>query len=407
MKQKRAFPALTVTKKAQRSLQAGHPWVYEDEVLFVDSCLSDGQLGDVINEKGTYLGTGFYNSRSKIRVRIISVNANDQFDEAFYRRRIGYSLDYRRMVMQKDFDCCRLIFGEADHFPGWTVDRFGSVLVSQIMCLGLENIKDQLYRLLWEELEKRGQKIEGIYERSEAALRAKEGLESVVGWAAGLPHPERTDTVISENGIQYEVDFAEGQKTGFFLDQKFNRQAVARLARGRRVLDCCTHTGSFALNALKGGALSAVAADISAGALEMAWHNAQLNHLEDRLTLVQGDVFELLEDYRSRTDTPFDFIILDPPAFTKSRRTVSHAYQGYCQINALAMRLLPRGGLLATASCSHFMTDSLFEQMLKEAAQKAGVELRLIEVRHQSPDHPILLTVPETQYLKFYLFQVV
>lgn len=407
MKQQRAFPALTVTKKAQRSLQGGHPWVYGDEVLIVDPCLSDGQLGDVVNEKGTYLGTGFYNSRSKIRVRIISVNANDQFDEAFYRRRIGYSLDYRRTVMPQDFDCCRLIFGEADHFPGWTVDRFGSILVSQIMCLGLEMIKDQLYRLLWEELEKRGQKIEGIYERSDAALRAKEGLEPVVGWAEGLPHPQRTDTVITENGIQYEVDFAEGQKTGFFLDQKMNRQAAARLACGRRVLDCCTHTGSFALNALKGGALSVTAADISAAALETARRNAELNHLADRLTLVQGDVFELLEEYRRQPDTPFDFIILDPPAFTKSRRTVPHAYQGYCQINALAMRLLPRGGLLATASCSHFMSGSLFEQMLREAAQKAGVELRLIESRHQSPDHPILLTVPETQYLKFYLFQVV
>lgn len=308
--------------------------------------------------------------------------------------------------MGADFSCCRLIFGEADHFPGWTVDRFGSILVSQIMSLGIEQIKDQLFALLWEEMEKLGEPIEGIYERNDIALRRKEGMSEGAGWAAGFEHPNSTLTQIVENGIRYEVDFGEGQKTGFFLDQKYNRAAAARLAQGRTVLDCCTHTGSFALNAAKGGAKRVIAADISASALASAKRNAQLNGLEAKMEFVQGDVFDLLVDEKWKTQG-IDYIILDPPAFTKSRKTIHNAYQGYCQINTLAMKLLPRGALLATASCSHFMEDAMFEVMLQEAAQKAKVELRQIEVRHQAPDHPILMSVPETRYLKFYLFQIV
>lgn len=405
MKQQRQFAKVTVTKKAQRSLQGGHPWVYAGEVITAEPT-PNGALCDLINEKGTYLGTGFYNDQSLIRVRVLSQNANDQFDEAFWRRRIRYSLDYRRIVMGADFSCCRLIFGEADHFPGWTVDRFGSILVSQIMSLGIEQIKDQLFALLWEEMEKLGEPIEGIYERNDIALRRKEGMSEGAGWAAGFEHPNSTLTQIVENGIRYEVDFGEGQKTGFFLDQKYNRAAAARLAQGRTVLDCCTHTGSFALNAAKGGAKRVIAADISASALASAKRNAQLNGLEAKMEFVQGDVFDLLADEKWKTQG-IDYIILDPPAFTKSRKTIHNAYQGYCQINTLAMKLLPRGALLATASCSHFMEDAMFEVMLQEAAQKAKVELRQIEVRHQAPDHPILMSVPETRYLKFYLFQIV
>ncbi|WP_448911057.1 class I SAM-dependent rRNA methyltransferase [Holdemania massiliensis] len=405
MKQQRQFAKVTVTKKAQRSLQGGHPWVYAGEVITAEPT-PNGALCDLINEKGTYLGTGFYNDQSLIRVRVLSQNANDQFDEAFWRRRIRYSLDYRRIVMGADFSCCRLIFGEADHFPGWTVDRFGSILVSQIMSLGIEQIKDQLFALLWEEMEKLGEPIEGIYERNDIALRRKEGMSEGAGWAAGFEHPNSTLTQIVENGIRYEVDFGEGQKTGFFLDQKYNRAAAARLAQGRTVLDCCTHTGSFALNAAKGGAQRVIAADISASALASAKRNAQLNGLEAKMEFVQGDVFDLLADEKWKTQG-IDYIILDPPAFTKSRKTIHNAYQGYCQINTLAMKLLPRGALLATASCSHFMEDAMFEVMLQEAAQKAKVELRQIEVRHQAPDHPILMSVPETRYLKFYLFQIV
>lgn len=405
MKQQRQFAKVTVTKKAQRSLQGGHPWVYAGEVITAEPT-PNGALCDLINEKGTYLGTGFYNDQSLIRVRVLSQNANDQFDEAFWRRRIRYSLDYRRIVMGADFSCCRLIFGEADHFPGWTVDRFGSILVSQIMSLGIEQIKDQLFALLWEEMEKLGEPIEGIYERNDIALRRKEGMSEGAGWAAGFEHPNSTLTQIVENGIRYEVDFGEGQKTGFFLDQKYNRAAAARLAQGRTVLDCCTHTGSFALNAAKGGAKRVIAADISASALASAKRNAQLNGLEAKMEFVQDDVFDLLADEKWKTQG-IDYIILDPPAFTKSRKTIHNAYQGYCQINTLAMKLLPRGALLATASCSHFMEDAMFEVMLQEAAQKAKVELRQIEVRHQAPDHPILMSVPETRYLKFYLFQIV
>lgn len=405
MKQQRQFAKVTVTKKAQRSLQGGHPWVYAGEVITAEPT-PNGALCDLINEKGTYLGTGFYNDQSLIRVRVLSQNANDQFDEAFWRRRIRYSLDYRRIVMGADFSCCRLIFGEADHFPGWTVDRFGSILVSQIMSLGIEQIKDQLFALLWEEMEKLGEPIEGLYERNDIALRRKEGMSEGAGWAAGFEHPNSTLTQIVENGIRYEVDFGEGQKTGFFLDQKYNRAAAARLAQGRTVLDCCTHTGSFALNAAQAGAKRVIAADISASALASAKRNAQLNGLEAKMEFVQGDVFDLLADEKWKTQG-IDYIILDPPAFTKSRKTIHNAYQGYCQINTLAMKLLPRGALLATASCSHFMEDAMFEVMLQEAAQKAKVELRQIEVRHQAPDHPILMSVPETRYLKFYLFQIV
>ncbi|MCH1941268.1 class I SAM-dependent rRNA methyltransferase [Holdemania massiliensis] len=405
MKQQRQFSKVTVTKKAQRSLQGGHPWVYAGEVITAEPT-PNGALCDLVNEKGTYLGTGFYNDQSLIRVRVLSQNANDQFDEAFWRRRIRYSLDYRRIVMGADFSCCRLIFGEADHFPGWTVDRFGSILVSQIMSLGIEQIKDQLFALLWEEMEKLGEPIEGLYERNDIALRRKEGMSEGTGWAAGFKHPDSTLTQIVENGIRYEVDFGEGQKTGFFLDQKYNRAAAARLAQGRTVLDCCTHTGSFALNAAQAGAKRVIAADISASALASAKRNAQLNGLEANMEFVQGDVFDLLADEKWKTQG-IDYIILDPPAFTKSRKTIHNAYQGYCQINTLAMKLLPRGALLATASCSHFMEDAMFEVMLQEAAQKAKVELRQIEVRHQAPDHPILMSVPETRYLKFYLFQIV
>ena len=280
------------------------------------------------------------------------------------------------------------------------------MLVSQIMSLGIERIKDQLFALLWEEMEKRGQTVAGIYERNDIALRKKEGLTESTGWAAGFPHPESPTTQIVENGIRYEGDFGEGQKTGFFLDQKYNRQAAARLAKGRTVLDCCTHTGSFALNAAKAGAARVIAADISASALASARHNAQLNGLEAVMEFVQADVFDLLADPKWKAQG-VDYIILDPPAFTKSRKTIRNAYQGYCQINTLAMKLLPRGGLFATASCSHFMEDAMFEAMLQEAARNAKVELRQIEVRHQAPDHPILMTVPETRYLKFYLFQIV
>ncbi len=406
MKQTRDYPRLTVTEKAEKLIRAGHPWIYHTEVFDAPSC-EDGALTDVLNRKGSYLGTGFYNSRSKIRVRLISRNANDRFDEAFFRRRLCYAWDYRKAVMGEDTDCCRLIFGEADFFPGLTVDRFGDILVTQTLCLGIERIKPMLLEALCAILREDGQEIRAVYERNDVAIRELEGMEQGKGFLPlpSLPDPPAsTKTQITENGVRYLVDYENGQKTGFFLDQKYNRRAVAALSRGRRVLDCFTHTGSFALNAALGGAQSVHAVDISEAAVGCAWENAALNGLAGNITFSVENVFDLLP----RLDRGgYDFIILDPPAFTKSRHTIDSARRGYKEINLRAMRLLPRGGLLATCSCSHFMDEALFCEMLRSAAADAEVSLRQIEARRQSPDHPILWNVPETDYLKFYLFQVV
>ena len=281
--------------------------------------------------------------------------------------------------------------------------------MTQTLSIGMERIKPMLLPLLVQVLEADGQQIAGIYERNDAALRELEGLEQGKGWfpLEGRPIPQSPVTEICENGVFYRVDVENGQKTGFFLDQKYNRLAVARLARGRRVLDCFTHTGSFALNAALGGAAHVTAVDVSQSAIDMAKSNAARNGLLDRMDFLTADVFDLLPRLEEEKQKPYDFIILDPPAFTKSRRTVHSAEKGYKEINLRAMRLLPRGGYLATASCSHFMPAELFEKMLRSAARDAGVELRQIEARQQAPDHPILWNVPETDYLKFYLFQVV
>ena len=311
--------------------------------------------------------------------------------------------------MGSDLSCCRVIFGEADGFPGLTVDRFSDLLVTQTLSAGMERLKPMLFPLLVKVLRQDGQEIRGIFERNDVAIRALEGLEQNKGWFPldGEPVPESPVTEICENGIIYRVDVENGQKTGFFLDQKYNRLAVARLARGRRVLDCFTHTGSFALNAAMGGAAHVTAVDISASAIEMARANAIRNGLEDRMDFVTADVFDLLPKLAEQGGKPYDFIILDPPAFTKSRKTVDSAQRGYKEINLRALKLLPRGGYFATASCSHFMPSEQFVRMLRSAALDAGVELRQIEARQQAPDHPVLWNVPETDYLKFYLFQVV
>ena len=307
-----------------------------------------------------------------------------------------------------DLSCCRLIFGEADTFPGLTVDRFGDVLVPQVLSLGIERRKEQIFSALVQILREDGQTIRGIYERNDVALREKEGLQEYKGWfpLPGETPPAETVTEITENGVRYRVDFENGQKTGFFLDQKYNRRAVGRLARGKTVLDCFTHTGSFALNAALGGAAHVTAVDVSESAVAMARQNAVLNGLTDRMDFLAADVFDLLPQL-SGQPRRYAFIILDPPAFTKSRKTIHSAMKGYKEINYRAMKLLPRGGYLATCSCSHFAYDDLFRKMLADAAHDAGVQLRQIEARQQSADHPILWGVPETNYLKFYLFQVV
>lgn len=402
----RTFPKIYISPKGEKALRGGHPWVYSDEITDIDGAPQNGELADVYSAKSRFLGTGFYNDNSKIRVRIISRNANDKFDRAFWGRRVRYALDYRKTVMAEDFRCCRLIFGEADSFPGFTVDRFGDVLVTQVLSLGIEKIKEMLYELLTETLAEMGEQIFAIYERSDVKIRELEGMEQFKGFWSGL----RTDlpgvTEITENGIKYAVDYVNGQKTGFFLDQKYNRMAIRRIARGRTVLDCFTHTGAFALNAAAAGAKLVNAVDISEDAIEMTRKNAELNGFTN-MRFTAANVFDLLTELYKAGNSPYDFIILDPPAFTKSSGTVKNAFRGYKEINLKAMRLLPRGGYLATCSCSHFMTEPLFRQMLHDAAADAEVSLRQIEARQQSPDHPILWNVPETDYLKFFIFQVV
>ena len=407
MKSERNFPKCIITPKGTRWVEQGHPWIYEAEVIQLEGAWENGGLVDAVSEKGKYLGTGFLSLQSKIRVRLISRNANDKFDQAFWQRRIQYAWAYRKTVMGEDISCCRVIFGEADGFPGLTVDRFQDILVTQTLSVGMEKLKPMLFPLLVKVLREDGQEIRGVFERNDVAIRALEGLEQNKGWfPLGEPTPS-TVTEIRENGIIYRVDVENGQKTGFFLDQKYNRLAVAKLARGRRVLDCFTHTGSFALNAALGGAEHVTAVDISASAIEMAKANAVRNGLDDRMDFLVADVFDLLPELAAKGKAPYDFIILDPPAFTKSRKTVDSAQRGYKEINLRALKLLPRGGYFATASCSHFMPSEQFVRMLRSAALDAGVELRQIEARQQSPDHPILWNVPETDYLKFYLFQVV
>lgn len=412
MKQAREYPQVKVSKKAEHAIIKGHPWVYFNEITEAQP-FENGELVDVVSQKGSYLGTGFANENSKIRVRLISCNANDKFDEAFFERRLRHAIDYRKTVMGDDFSNCRLIFGEADSFPGLTVDRFGDILVAQVLSLGIEKRKKMLFELLAKIFAQDNQPIRGIYERNDVAIRELEGMEQYKGFfpLEGYPIPDSTETTITENGITYAVDFENGQKTGFFLDQKYNRLAVAKLSRGKRVLDCFTHTGSFGLNAAKGGAEYVLSVDISESAVEMAQKNAKANGLDGKVEYLAANVFDLLpklsEGEMINRYGKFDFIILDPPAFTKSRQTVESAMRGYKEINLRAMRLLPRGGYLATCSCSHFMTEQLFVKMLHQAAADAGVSLRQIEARQQSPDHPILWNVEETNYLKFYLFQVV
>lgn len=406
----RPYAKLVLTKKGEKAARSGHPWVYGEEVARVDGMYKTGDIVDVYSDKDRYLGTGFANDISKIRVRILSDNANDRFDDAFWQRRVKYALDYRRTVMgPKDFACCRLIFGDADQLPGLTVDRYNDVLVAQTLCYGMDQVKPIIFAALVDELDKLGVTIRGIYERNDVKVRELDGMEQYKGWyqADFLPEPGSIITTIDENGILYDVDVENGQKTGFFLDQKYNRLAVAKIAAGRHVLDCFTHTGAFALNAAKGGAASVTAVDISDEAVEMTTENIRRNNLSDVVTAKQDNVFDLLTELAEQKCRDYDFIILDPPAFTKSGHTVRNAIRGYKEINLKAMKLLPRGGYLATCSCSHFMRDDLFRQMLADAAKDAGVHLRQIEGRQQSPDHPILWNVPETNYLKFYLFQVV
>lgn len=404
-----ALKTVTISKRAELAARRGHPWIYGSEIKDMDEGIAPGDMVKVLSSKGKFVGTGFYNPHSKITIRIFSTNANDRFDDAFWKRRAAYAVDYRLQVMRKeDYDCCRLVFGEADQLPGMTVDRFGDVLSVQVLSLGMEKRKHLFLDGLIEVLRERNLPVSCIYERNDVKIRELEGMEQYKGFYHSpllAPEEEKTLVDIVENSIRYTVDVENGQKTGFFLDQKFNRLAAASIARGRHVLDCFTHTGAFALNAAKGGAASVTALDISEEAVQMAAHNGIINGLP--IQAVRADVFDFLTELDRTKNHEYDYIILDPPAFTKSGRTVHEAFRGYKEINYRAMKILPRGGYLATCSCSHFMGEELFVKMVKEAARDAGVTLRQIEFRQQAPDHPILMTVPETYYLKFFLFQII
>ena len=410
MKSDRTYPIYKVNKKAEASLVGGHPWVYENDILaFPESEPENGTLADVVSTKGAYLGTGFVSLKSKIRVRLISRNANDTFDASFWRRRVEYAWAYRKTVLEPDdLSACRVIFGEADQFPGLTVDRFNNILVTQTLSVGMEKLKSLLFPLLAEVLRADGQTIDGIYERNDEALRAKEGLGQNKGWfeLPGETHPASTQTEICENGVYYHVDFENGQKTGFFLDQKYNRLAVQKLCKDARVLDCFTHTGSFALNAAYAGAKEVIGVDASELGVEQARKNAALNGLENVASFVCEDVFELLPRLEKEGEK-FDVVILDPPAFTKSRNSIKNAIKGYREINLRGMKLVKDGGYLCTCSCSHFMDYELFTKTINQAAHNVHKRLRQVEYRTQAPDHPILWAADESYYLKFYIFQCV
>lgn len=391
---------VTVKKGAARSFKSGGAWIYDNEVERIEGEFTNGDLVTVLDFDGYPLGNGFLNIHSKLRVRMMTRHAEQQIDEAFLRQRLLDAVRLRKQVI--DTSACRLIFGEADFLPGLTVDKFGDILVLESLALGMDRMKETVLRLLLEVLSGEGLPIRGVFERSDAKERLKEGMERYKGF---LSAPFDTKVEIRENGVRYLVDVAEGQKTGFFLDQKLNRRAIQRFAPGARVLDCFTHTGSFALNAGLAGAREVLGVDASALGVAQATENAALNGLSARVRFETADVFELLPKLEAAKER-FELVILDPPAFTKSRETVKRAVKGYRDINLRGMKLVKDGGFLATCSCSHFMDQELFARTLQEAARGARKRLRQVYFSTQAPDHPILWAAGETYYLKFFIFQV-
>jgi len=383
-----------------RFLRNGGMWVFDNEVASVEGVPQNGDLVSVISSTGYFMGTGFINFNSRIRVRILTRKQEQAINEVFFESRIREAWMYRKDIV--DTSSCRLIFGEADGLPGMVIDKFSDVLVVQSLALGIDRWKEIIVETVKKVLAEDGILIRGVYERSDAKERTKEGMERVKGY---IGREFNTFVEITENQVKYIVDIAEGQKTGFFLDQKYNRKAVWKVCRGKKVLDCFTHTGSFALNAAKAGAASVLGVDASELAIAHAKENARLNGLEEKAEFICADVFELLPELERRGEK-YDVVILDPPAFTKSRESVKKAAKGYKEINLRGMKLVKDGGYLATCSCSHFMNQELFAQTIAGAARDARKRLRQIEFRTQSPDHPILWAADETYYLKFYLFQV-
>ncbi len=394
--------AIVNLKKGEgRTLKSGGMWVYDNEIASVMGSFEDGDIVIVRDFDGYPMGKGFINRHSKIRVRLMTRNIEQEIDRAFIRERLLDAWNYRKNTV--DTSSCRIVFGEADFLPGMVIDKFSDVLVVQSLALGIDRFKEMIVELLKEILAEDGILIRGVYERSDAKVRKQEGMERIKGF---IGEPFDTNVEIIENGVKYYVDVMEGQKTGFFLDQKYNRQAIRKLCKGAKVLDCFTHTGSFALNAGQAGAASVLGLDASELGVEQARKNAELNGLSDVVSFECVDVFEKLPEFEHRKEK-FDVIILDPPAFTKSRNSVKNAVKGYREINLRAMKLIKDGGFLATCSCSHFMTYELFTKTIAQAAANVHKRLRQVEFRTQAPDHPILWAADESYYLKFYIFQVV
>lgn len=391
----------TLKKGAGRALKQGGPWIYDNEIESVMGNFKDGDIVIVHDYDGYPLGRGFINRNSKLTVRMMTRDKDTVIDEKFIRMRVKNAWEYRKKVMD-DLSSCRVIFGEADFLPGIVVDKFSDVLVVESLALGIDRFKMMIVESLKDILKEEGIQIRGVYERSDAKVREQEGMERCKGF---IGDPFDTKVEIAENGVRYYVDVKDGQKTGFFLDQKYNRRAVARLCEGGRVLDCFTHTGSFALNAALGGAVKVTGADASQLGVEQARENAELNGISDRVDFLCEDVFDLLPRLEKQGEK-YDVVILDPPAFTKSRSSIKKAVKGYREINLRGMKLVKDGGYLATCSCSHFMDQDLFTKTIAQAAQNVHKRLRQVEFRTQSPDHPILWGAGDSYYLKFYIFQV-
>lgn len=393
-------PVIRIKKGQGRNLKAGGAWIYDNEIEPITEEFTNGDMVTVEDFDGYPLGQGFINTNSKITVRMMCRKKDVVIDDAFIKMRVQNAFCYRKATV--DISSCRLIFGEADFLPGIVVDKFSDVLVVESLALGIERWKPVILDALVNLLAEDGISIRGIYERSDAKVRLQEGMERVKGF---IGKPFDTKVEIVENGVRYIVDVEDGQKTGFFLDQKFNRLAIQRLCGGKKVLDCFTHTGSFALNAGIAGAASVLGVDSSQLAIDRATENAALNNLSETVTFTCADVFDLLPDLDKKGET-FDVVILDPPAFSKSRSSVKNAVKGYREINLRGMKLVKDGGYLATCSCSHFMEPELFAKTIKEAAANVHKRLRQVEYRTQSADHPILWAADQSYYLKFYIFQV-
>ena len=394
------YAVATLKKGEGRALKAGGAWIYDNEIESVMGHFEDGDLVLVRDFDGYGLGKGFINRHSKIRIRMMTRNPEQEIDREFLHNRVKAAWEYRKKTV--DTSSCRVIFGEADWIPGMVVDKFSDVLVVQALALGIDRMKETIIEELKGVLAGDGVEIRGVYERSDARKREKEGMERVKGF---IGEPFDTNVEIVENGVRYLVDVKDGQKTGFFLDQKYNRLAIQKLCKDARVLDCFTHTGSFALNAGLAGAKEVIGVDASELGVHQAELNAKLNALENTVRFECADVFDLLPDLEKKGEK-FDVVILDPPAFTKSRNSIKNATKGYREINMRGLKLVKDGGFLATCSCSHFMSYELFTQTIAQAAKSVHKRIRQVEYRTQAPDHPILWAADESYYLKFYIFQV-